>query len=1108
MSWTLMTPSNGKRCRKQFNNHRDESDFYISGWQVTHKLPYDAVTIPKVPKLLKAMESGRYALFQTLTHAAVGEEISASEPNCPATPTNLLCLDFDCYASPCASSSSVRKRYDLIRRELPHLLSGVGAVVQLSAKAGLDWIWDKKQKQDVSPRLSIRIFLQADEAMTLPDWWKLLEPIARIREDSDFYDKSGYYFDAACFRSTQPMWLGIPKDNGTKRSDIDLTQTLLIEGELLNTESLRGYQTDTPSPSAKAGAGHQTNITTQRDARTQVWNLDYNVMLPALNDMDWDGKGIRNALLTEIFRRVAHSRVTDLEPTVTAILNCYQNLWNKDWHGNKETARKALTKRAEAAQTYVTRQYLGTDPQVRANNEWMVREIEGKDFDPALLEDLPDRVEMVITVDCGGGKSESQRVIRDEAWENGESVLYLAPFVINVKGVADGEKVTDYHSEGESAQNKQFYSNKKHPQQSWCWKSLTQIGEDNRKFDVVCLDECIEALRDYKKTPHFAECWEVLSEILRNARKIIWLDADFTDEFGLAMVSRLTANQDRKRYLIEGTESYAEGMNYYLFDSMYDAIWQAIESINHGQRTIINVDWANRDSFSKEWSGSLDAFADLIAHFCPDKIGKAFDSGSCPQELRESFGTYLNDTVEDGLDYLILSPLCPKGASYLPDDIANDFDVEVSILKARHSDAYKAYQTSRRCRRTAEHIVYLNSSTDPSADAAFWLQVKEKGFEHRALTTDEFCYTLMNIEEARRKSNPFDQLLVKLWNVNASVTLWSQDLVETKVETDEDTQIILKEPPHITNLSKVWAKLKKQHKALEETAQQTLIAALGSFLKPSTDDDGNPCYSFFEESDELPKAEINRLIKRYKTLKSWKFETMLETWLQTPQEREWWSEDNTARTKQWRVAIGLICDKLNDSIDASLDSKMAILQFVTDPEQTLLPIDVTNLDSTEVLGLINQYWRELKQAAIKPRAEAKNDIKAAITWLAKIVDCSVEKEPPQVKERYQKLLNEQQALKPGRYPKSQLFNRNVALLLEDIEIANATNTPLTQAQKEWWGTRKGVITIVKPNYVSTFVTEAIRKHLSPRVNPQFLEAVLGGVASFDNVTGEPIYDLL
>ena len=231
MAWCLMTPTNGKRCRKLFNAHRDDSDFHIAQWNIRKKVSTDRLCPKTIPKVIKALHSGKFALFQTEPNANEGDVIRASADYCPDTPTRILCLDFDCYASPCTASSCIQQRFDLVRRELPLLLDGVAAVVQLSAKAGLEWHWDKKNKKDVSQRLSMRVFIVADEALTLDAWWSLLEPHARIKPGSDFYEPNGYYFDKACFRPTQPLWLGIPEDNNTTRNDLDLTELLSIDGQ-------------------------------------------------------------------------------------------------------------------------------------------------------------------------------------------------------------------------------------------------------------------------------------------------------------------------------------------------------------------------------------------------------------------------------------------------------------------------------------------------------------------------------------------------------------------------------------------------------------------------------------------------------------------------------------------------------------------------------------------------------------------------------------------------------------------------------------------------------------------------------------------------------------
>ena len=1042
--------------------------------------------------MIKALHSGRFGLFQTNPKEAEGNEIQASAGYCPDTPTRILCLDFDCYVSPCTASTCVRQRYNLVRRELPLLLDGVAAVVQLSAKAGFEWVWDKDGKQDISKRLSIRIFLVADECLKLSEWWALLEPHARIKQGSQFSEDKGYYFDKACFRPTQPLWLGIPKDHQTDRCELDLTEILTIDGDLLNTQRLRDTKPATPKPNDTRNPVKGFKIGSNADARTMVWNVDYEAALTTLNAYDLDGKGIRNDLLTELFRRVAHTNLEDLEALPSSIVKHYPNLWKSDWNGNEQTALNNLKRRAILAKDYVSRLYLGTDAAIRANNEWIVNTLDTKDLPTDIFTSLPDRCEAVVMVDCGGGKTEALKTIRDEAWDAGKRVLFLAPYQINVYGVTDGEKVTNYHSFGERSSDKRNYSKRDHPQQAWCWKSANQIAPGHRHFDYVVFDECIEALREWKKTPHYEQCWQVIEEILKNAEKVIWLDADFTDEFGLALVSSITDKQDRKRHLIESSESYAEGMQYHLFRNLNDIVFQTIESINAGQRVVINVDWANFNSDTKEWTGALDAFHSLIKHFCPGKKGCAFDSSDCPPALRENFGMFMNRYMEDGNDFIILSPLCPKGASYLPRDVTHDFDLEVSILKGRHSDAYKAYQTSRRCRRTAEHFIYLNNSIDPSADATYWERIREQGLSNRVLTDAEMNYALINIEEARRKSNPFDQLLVKLWAVDAGCSIWDFSDAE-----DAD----------VANMSKQWAKFKKQMKAEHESEIEELDRCIRSWQFADVDADGKTEYRHFRADDELSSAETNKLLKRYRNLKSFKHQTMIETWLSTPQQRENWSLGNAARTKQMRKPIGATIDALNNSIDTSLDSELVLLRFLLNANQHSLLIDISKVGSDYVLRLINTYYRELKQAGIPPRAEAKHDIIGAIKWLARIIDCEVVDNPGEAKLRWNRCFIEANGQKPGRYPRS--INQNLAMtrMVEDIKQTLLRDEELTAAQGDWYLTRQNVISIVKPKYISTLLLDPCTRFLQPKTDEDFIHSILGREKKNDYLADENVYDL-
>jgi hypothetical protein len=80
-------------------------------------------------------------------------------------------------------------------------------------------------------------------------------------------------------------------------------------------------------------------------------------------------------------------------------------------------------------------------------------------------------------------------------------------------------------------------------------------------------------------------------------------------------------------------------------------------------------------------------------------------------------------------------------------------------------------------------------------------------------------------------------------------------------------------------------------------------------------------------------------------------------------------------------------------------------------------------------------------------------------------------------------------------------------MVQDIESLIARNKQPPEAQLAWYETRANVITIVKPKYISTLLLDPCRRYLLPKADDNFIDSVVGQHLSFDNATGEQIYDI-
>ena len=1060
MPWTVIQPTNGKPCSKRFVRNRDSTDFSMQQFSLLRLIEDEDLTKEVIAEELQALRDGHGIVMKTRPHPEIANTGSfARTPEVfEDSTTNLVIWDVDCFAPIDIKDWDAPARRQLLLEELP-ILQGVGMVVQLSASAGLGTVHKGKKAHDYTKRVSMRVYMLANEALTHAEWNELMEPIARIPKDSGFTDNDNHYFDMRLFSNrVLPVWVGDPVDIDTTRSPIDFSDIHLFDGDLLRVDevkALSNVKLATVSKKIKTSStGGDGSFDT--DVDRFVWSLQYDQMLETLNALELDGQSVRNDLLVSIYRRTALHSITDLGATTQKILDIYRNLWQDHWQGDRETAKRNLEARQKRAERWSARIHLGENEFLRPLLCNKVQTIDQRELTRELFEICYDG-HSIFNIDCGGNKTEVLRVAKEYLDSIDGTGYFISPYRVVAAGnqVDDGVVYYDWYRQGSLGKGKVAAEEQV---SSWVHKSLAHIPPENREGDVLIVDEFVDVLLDFGSNEDLEAHHNAFKQLVRGHDKVIWLDADYNDEYALRAVSLYSGEGNQVSTLYQGTVSYSKGMDYYLVDGGDTALFLAINAINDGERVLINLDVANISTITNKVTGAIDSVVSLINEQCPGKNVVGYDSNNAPHDLIRDYGNYIESLVDSGLDCLVLSPLAPKGASYLPKDTSKDFDLDVSIFTQRFTNARKAYQTTRRNRRTTQHIVSMPKRKDFDADTRFYEYLKDKGLLDTAIDWKTDWGMLADVEQMRRASNPFDHLWSILWQKEAN--FYFMDFSE-KCGGD------------LAYLKKRYAHWKKVHKGEDITDRELLLRCLSSWriIKDGVWQGLKP--------DDVSTEGLKRYSKRYKNIKSDSVQAMLETLTQTPNERQVWNDSNPAYKKQFRIQVGAIFDSIVSTIDPHCNDHLGLFDWYVKPTDEAIHINLDEVNTTELMYLVRNNYKLLRQIPVKPHKNVLDNPAYAIKWLCEILDLdvSITGEEDAVMRR-EAAIKEKQVDVPGRYHRSLTMKASLVKLLQDIEGKRKIGLPLTKVESAWYATRNGVITIRKQVKVSWLIITLLSDYLN------------------------------
>jgi hypothetical protein len=1079
MTFTTITPANGALCQKRYKNNVDVSNFGISQWNLRKAVADASLTLHVIKKELQELNNGLHSIVRGELNDGVEQPFIRNDEVFSDTLTRLCIADVDCCVVSCRREFGLQQRIEILLNELP-FLRGVGMVAQLSASAGLGKIKKGKTIEDKSTRLSVRLYILADEALYLSEWSDLMEPLSRIPETSDFTDNKGEYFDMSILSNpAKIVWTAPPIDINQEREQLNHSEVLLIEGKPLCIEEMRQLSKE-KGHTRKQNTNKATGGTRKLNDKLRkfVWSLQYPRMLEECNELELDGKSLRNELLMLIYERVGLHSVADFDDFDNQILEKYTNLWRASWNNDRKKAKRDLASLRKWSQRKASARLLGVSRKIRTNLGYKVQKTEGKQITREEVQSTFDDEIALWGTDCGTGKTTVIEEEKKRAKNRKETLILIAPYRVAVGNSVDKDLISYNHYRLGARGKERVATEAKNS--AWCHRSLDNIPFHLRNKDVVVIDECVDVFLDFARVDGLNENHDCFKTLLANAKRIVFLDKDINDTYGLNVIETYLEGRANRKVLWESKISYANDMTYHLMQDNYQAIWLGIEALRAGERVSFSFDLANYSNKTGEYTGNLQALHSLIKANVPkDVVGLSFDATSAPTELIEDFGNYIEELVDEGLNYLILSPLAPKAASYLPGDESKDFDLDVSIFTQPFTNGQKAYQTTRRMRRTIEHVVSLPYSKDFDADIEFWTFCENKGLVNKALTQQEKLKALYDEEEARRAANPRDAFFYIVDDAGAEIclaNLLAKDTAKTKTKNDFSQ-----------NYEEDFAYLKKQHsqikKQIKDGIEPEEINAMRALSQWRVIRDGKYDYLFQTKEDlqAFDYKTLKSLLKRTEKLTDDKVQSCLECLLQSEEERKIWTIHNVRMSKENRNIYGSVFDGIVSSIDNNSSIGVSFFKWYSSPTNEPIQMNLDEIDTDTLMKLIKANWRVLRQSPVKPHAKAKINAAYAFKWLCQILDleCSIRPEEEVVLKKMA-VIKEKRKEKAGRYPKGLTTTIAELRVLEDIANKQFKGEALTKAESDYYATRQGVITIRKKKYIYSKLIDLLGRYEEER----------------------------
>ena len=705
MSWTIATPSSGKRARKEFRdsldvtNYRDTHIFL----EDTQPLSDESLTLQLLRDVIWEINSPPHPNAFLLP----GLPVNPHEGDYPLDgaywtdcASNQHQLDLDFTSDLIAQDSSLHERSEVALEALP-FLRGVARLETFSSGAGLPMVG----KKNYPKRLNMRVWVQTDRPYTLAELAHYYQPWIEAE-----------LVDGGLFQANRRCYVQHPHLENTENLLENAEWCRLVEGEPLNVSKLNAaYKKPTSSYNKPASLDKNPKFDSKevKAMKNLIRNTSRDKLPSLLNELAEAGKleNNRNALFPWLFDREAFFNSGDCALLIAQILEDPKVCGDrKGWlnSGAKWASKRILDQLRQDAQIWAAR-----------NPERVYRfdEIDLAKRDWTELRSL-----RAAAIKSGCGTNKTKGVIYDLvrwAKETDQSFLIVTPFVAVTEEIAEAVDIRHYHSLGDKRHQREqaLTSSIRIATCSPSLQLFEKLGE-TPEFDIVVIDEASIVFRGMGEPETSWRYIHWLFKLCDKSKHVYAFDADL-DEHTLWCLQQIENYQPEQFSLYLNSAEYGRDYNVSLFENYESLLGDLIATLNAGKRVAIALDVKDAD-------GAITGFGKFLEKHCPNTVFKGFDSKTVTPELKTDADRVISEWLKDGMNCLAVSPWAAVGWDYLHND--EIFDEVFVLSTVGFLEATRIWQWIRRFRLTRTAKIYLNPKTAlPFSDDVEKTIFREKG---------------------------------------------------------------------------------------------------------------------------------------------------------------------------------------------------------------------------------------------------------------------------------------------------------------------------------------------------------------------------------------------
>ena len=566
----------------------------------------------------------------------------------------IVCFDFDGEDARVSYASSVSERLDAIKDLLP-ILRNVGLVAFYSSSA----LYEDKDRPH---RINLHVMVKLDKPYKRETIQELLAAYECV--------------DSALGVQTQPHIIANPIFNGIKPLQLKDPYIVIEEGKPL---SLDGLNLPKKRNSWKNLADKEIRLLSEinegYDERIRKHWLD------KAESGALDGK--RNK---ELWTAIFWANVNLLGRTEKVI---------KALSHPKIAGDHDLIDKDRRAKNLLYGKLFGSESGFTEGSDKIIRELNLANYD---ISDLPtEDCVILLKSGCGTGKTKGfiKRYVEQGGYESG---LYVSVIKSTIEPAAKDIGFSYYLAGGEDPHDKKHWMQSQ-PFVATTDKSLSYLlrGGMYKPFDVVFIDEservALEAVNHTSRQ-------DVLRDICRAAKSVVFLDADITDDLTGWYAEEIAKDSSKElRRLVNTKDWMGEGHSVFFLKKEIDAYKQIENLVREGKKVYVHCSFSEGNERKR-----IRRFIRYLEKRFPDKKFEGYDAQSVPDELRNNSKGYIDGAIKEGLSVLMVSPWAKIGWDYNGEE---EFDATVGIYPNRNLSGPDIMQALRRPRKTKLHYLWI-----------------------------------------------------------------------------------------------------------------------------------------------------------------------------------------------------------------------------------------------------------------------------------------------------------------------------------------------------------------------------------------------------------------